>query len=96
VANNTGSFVWGFFIGALAGATAALLMAPASGEETMQQIQLKGNELKGQVQTQAERLAEEAKVRSQQVSDTVREQINQVQGKVTQSGEQNGAATPSI
>ena len=40
------SFFTGFFVGALVGGAAALLMAPQSGEETRAQIRDKGIELK--------------------------------------------------
>jgi gas vesicle protein len=58
MANNTGKFLLGFWIGALAGAGAALLLAPRSGQETIQQLQEMGTELKNQVQTQAQQAEE--------------------------------------
>lgn len=75
MADNTGDFVLGFLIGVAAGAVAALLLAPNSGEETLRQLQEKGIELKAQVQTQAEQLAEQAKVQAEQA----RIQAQQVQ-----------------
>ena len=44
--DDFGFFVVGFFIGALAGAVTALLMAPQSGEETRTLIHDKGVEVK--------------------------------------------------
>jgi gas vesicle protein len=45
------SFFTGFFVGALVGGAAALLMAPQSGEETRAQIRDKGIELKEKAET---------------------------------------------
>jgi gas vesicle protein len=45
------SFFTGFFVGALVGGAAALLMAPQSGEETRAQIRDKGIELKERAET---------------------------------------------
>jgi len=44
--DDFGAFLAGFFVGALAGAAAALLMAPQSGEETRMLIRDKSIELK--------------------------------------------------
>ena len=45
------SFFTGFFVGALVGGAAALLLAPQSGEETRSQIRDKGIELKEKAET---------------------------------------------
>lgn len=45
--NNTRGVLGGMLIGALAGATAALLLAPQSGKDTRRQIQEKSHELRG-------------------------------------------------
>jgi gas vesicle protein len=42
-----GDFMTGFLMGALVGATVAILTAPRSGEETREQIRVKGVELRG-------------------------------------------------
>ena len=59
--NGGGSFVLGFLIGAIAGAAAALLLTPQSGEETRRQIGQKSVELKDEATRQAQRLATDAK-----------------------------------
>jgi gas vesicle protein len=46
--NNTGAFFTGFLLGGLAGAAAALLLTPQSGETTRLQIRERGIELKTQ------------------------------------------------
>lgn len=48
---GSGGFLAGFFFGALVGAAAALLFAPAPGEEFREQIKEKGIELKEQAST---------------------------------------------
>lgn len=70
-----GEFFAGFLIGALAGAAAALLLAPSSGKETRQQIQDKGIELK----KRAEQLAEEARAQAQQTAEEMRGQVGHFQ-----------------
>jgi gas vesicle protein len=77
--NDGGRFMLGFWIGALAGAAAALLLAPYPGEEMRKQLQEKGTDWGEQVKDQADRLAEQARTRSQQFSGDVREQAGVVQ-----------------
>jgi gas vesicle protein len=48
--NQSKSFLIGFLVGASAGAVAALMWAPQSGEKTRTQIREKGIELKGQAE----------------------------------------------
>jgi len=67
--NDTlGAFMAGFVVGGLAGAAAALLLAPQSGEETRAQIQQQGIELQaraqetlGEARKKADELITEAK-----------------------------------
>jgi gas vesicle protein len=65
-----GGFIVGFAIGALAGAAAALLLAPESGEELRKDISDKTIELKDQ----AQQLAVDTKVKTQQQVDALQEQ----------------------
>jgi gas vesicle protein len=46
--SNTGAFLAGFIVGGLAGAAAALMMTPQSGEEMRLKLQERGVGLKGQ------------------------------------------------
>jgi gas vesicle protein len=64
--NNGGAFVVGVFVGLLAGAAAALLLAPSSGEELRQQLGDKAIELKGTAQ---ETVEENLKKAQQAVQD---------------------------
>jgi gas vesicle protein len=84
MADNTGSFVLGFWLGALTGAAAALLLAPEAGDETRRQLQMKSIELRNQVQTQAGQLAEQAKTQA----DVARTQAQQVAGQAKQQAQQ--------
>jgi gas vesicle protein len=76
---DLGAFLAGFIIGGLAGAAAALLLAPQSGEETRVLIREKGIELKDRaVETyeetlaRAERALDEARVKAEQAIDETR------------------------
>ena len=77
--NNTAGIMVGMLIGGLAGAAAALLMAPQSGRDTRRQIQEKGIELRdrttemvedtvAQVRTKANDLAVGLKDRGQEIA----------------------------
>jgi gas vesicle protein len=75
--NGSGEFFAGFVIGTLAGAAAALLLAPCSGKEARSQIQQRGIELK----SRAVQLAEEARTQAQQVAEEARGQAAQAQAR---------------
>jgi gas vesicle protein len=78
-ANNTLDVLGGMLIGALAGAAAALLLAPQSGKDTRRQIQEKSIELRdrttelvddtmAKVRTNANRITMDLKSRGQEVA----------------------------
>ena len=78
-ANNTAGVLMGLLIGGLAGAAAALLMAPQSGKDTRRQIQEKSIELRdrtselvedtvAQVRTKANNLTVGLKDRGQEIA----------------------------
>lgn len=75
--NGGGSFILGFLIGAMAGAAAALLLAPQSGEETRRVIGEKSNELAGE----ATRVAGDAKMQAQKVATDAKGQVEVVSEK---------------
>jgi gas vesicle protein len=58
-------FAVGFVLGAVAGAAAALMLTPYSGDEMRDQLKEKGIELK----TEAERLATDAKTQAQELQE---------------------------
>ena len=58
-------FAVGFVLGALAGAAAALMLTPYSGDEMRDQLKEKGIELK----TEAERVATDAKMQAQELQE---------------------------
>lgn len=70
-----GEFFLGFVIGALAGAAAALLMAPSSGEEMRHQLNERGVTLKNQ----AEKLAGEARTQAEHLAGEVRSQAGHLE-----------------
>ena len=61
---ETGAFLAGFILGGLVGAAVAMIMAPASGEETRRQIRERGIELRDR----AEDAAEEARKRAEEAA----------------------------
>jgi gas vesicle protein len=73
--NGGGSFFLGFLVGAMAGAAAALLLTPQSGEELRRNIEQKSVELKGE----ATRLAEDAKQQAQRLTEEAKGQVEYVQ-----------------
>jgi len=71
--SDFGSFLTGFFVGALLGAAAGMLFAPQSGEETREQIHKKSLELS----EQATQKAEEARVKAEQLLAEAREKFEE-------------------
>ena len=57
-----GGFLIGLAIGALAGAAAALLLAPESGEELRREINEKSDEMKLKAQQQVDALQEQGRI----------------------------------
>jgi gas vesicle protein len=68
-----GTFVVGFFFGALVGGATALLFAPQSGEETRDQIRQKSIELSEQAQEKAE----EARTKAETMLNDAREKFDE-------------------
>ena len=80
--DDFGVFLIGFVVGGVAGAVAALLLAPQSGEETRSIIRDKSIELRDKaaeqaelVATKANDLASQAKVRGQEVVENVKKTV---------------------
>ena len=87
--DDFGAFVVGFVVGGLAGAVAALLLAPTSGEETRQVIKEKAIELKdrtsetvGQAYSQAETAARDALARAQELFHIAEQKAEGLSGAV--------------
>lgn len=81
-------FIAGFLVGALAGAAAALLLAPQSGEETRIMIRDKGIELgerADEMSLEARRRAEELQVQAKGKADEWQTKVQQAveEGKAT-------------
>lgn len=86
--NNTLGVLGGMLLGALAGAAAALLLAPQSGKDTRRQIQEKGMELRdrttelvddtvAKVRTNANKITMDLKNRGQEVAAEQLENVSE-------------------
>jgi gas vesicle protein len=74
--NNRGfEFLTGFVLGGIVGAATALLLAPASGEETRDQIRARSGELKNR----GEALGDEAKMQMHKVTKEGHKRVSDVQ-----------------
>ncbi|HLD93091.1 MAG TPA: YtxH domain-containing protein [Anaerolineales bacterium] len=88
-----GSYFAGFLMGGLIGAAVALLMAPASGEETRKYIREKGIELRDRTVESLEAAAEEARQRADELTKLARERANELTKEARElSGELRGRA----
>ena len=100
--NDTlGAFMAGFVVGGLAGAAAALLLAPQSGEETRAQIQQQGIELQaraqetlGEARKKADELIAEAKEQGKVVLQEQKAKIEEGRKIVEEIEEEEPAAEP--
>jgi gas vesicle protein len=71
--SSAGSFLAGVFFGGLAGAIAALFLAPQSGKETRQQIQQKALDLRNQAATTVEKTITDIRTKADQLKVDVEE-----------------------
>lgn len=92
--DDFGAFLIGLVVGGVAGAVAALLLAPQSGEETRTLIKDKSIELRDKAVhsaedawAKAEALAEDAKVKAEALTEEARER-----GKVAVEGVKKAVA----
>jgi gas vesicle protein len=83
-----GMFLIGFVVGGVAGAVAALLLAPQSGEETRTLIKDKSIELRDMASEQADmfatragKVAEDARVRGKELVDTAGKTANEARAR---------------
>jgi gas vesicle protein len=70
---QSGNFLTGVLVGGVAGAVAALLFAPQSGEETRQQIQQKAAELRDQTTSTVENTVAQVQSRASQLKTDIGE-----------------------
>lgn len=92
-AKSGGAFIVGLAIGALAGAAAALLLAPESGEELRRDIGERSDELKLKAQQQVDALQEQGRI---VLSDNVKKAqqvVQEAQVKLSKPGAEPAAAT---
>jgi gas vesicle protein len=76
-----GAFLMGFIIGGVAGAVAALLLAPQSGEDTRNMIRDKGIELRDKAAEQADMIAKKASEQANLVAKKATDQANVIAKK---------------
>lgn len=93
-----GEFLAGFLVGALAGAAAALLLAPQSGEQTRVLIREKGielqhraDELSNEARKRADELSSEARKRAEDIQLQAKGKADELQTKVKQAVEEGKA-----
>ncbi len=77
--NPTSSALAGLLIGGLAGAGAALLLAPQSGKETRDQIQQKTLELRDRTAETVEGAVSQVKSQTRRITSGVREKAEELQ-----------------
>jgi len=81
--DDFGAFLIGFVVGGVAGAVAALLLAPQSGEETRALIKDKSIELRDKAAEQAEVVASKANEFADQAKTRGKEAFENVKKTVT-------------
>lgn len=70
--DNTGTILGSLFVGALAGAVAALLLAPQSGNETRQKLTNEAEKLKKEIEKYAHDFSDKAKKAKAELEDKLR------------------------
>src|SRR5512141_1494124 len=85
--NRGFEFLAGFGVGSIAGAAIVLLLAPASGEDTCEQILARGRELKNR----GEALGNETKAQVQKIADEGQKRVTDVQERTGQAFEEQKA-----
>lgn len=70
--NDTGAIIGSLFVGAFAGAVAALLLAPQSGKETREQLTSEVDKLKREIEKYANDFSDKAKQVKADLEDKLR------------------------
>jgi gas vesicle protein len=102
-AKEVSSFFTGFFVGALVGGAAALLMAPQSGEETRSQIRDKSIEIKdkaeatyGDVMTKIDAQTTELRGRTEELSAKMDQLIAQGKQEFSRLSKRGAEVVPTV
>jgi len=74
--SSNGKVLLAALTGAAVGVVAGMLMAPASGEETIEDLNKKGEELKKDLEGFSKKSSESLKDLSEKLSDTIQKNIN--------------------
>ncbi|MGE5485644.1 MAG: YtxH domain-containing protein [Ignavibacteriales bacterium] len=73
--SDRGDFFSGLLIGGIVGFAAGILLAPASGQETRENIVKKGKELADEVKEKKDELANAVRERTSEIIKTLREKL---------------------
>ncbi len=99
MANNSGEFMKGVFVGGLFGSLAALLFAPQSGKETREEISKRSDEVLSKSRDEYERALEKAKDSYERaikqlhtLEDSIKESVNEVEGNIKDVTEKGKSA----
>ena len=102
-AREASSFFTGFFVGAMVGGAAALLLAPQSGEETRAQIRERSIELKeqaeatyGDVVVKIDESTKELRGRTEELSSKLDELIAQGKDEITRLSQRGAQAAAAV
>jgi gas vesicle protein len=94
--SDFGSFLSGLVLGGLIGGAVALLMAPASGEETRKLIRDRGIELRDKTEDALEKAAAEARQRADELTAMAKERTAELRGKANELRSRGEAAVEDI
>jgi gas vesicle protein len=82
--DRTGDSMLAFLLGAIAGGVAALLLAPASGEETRRRLREASGQIYDQGRGAVDRAKDEVEERAQSVTDLARGRVQAVKEAVAE------------
>ena len=99
MANSTGEFMKGVFVGGLFGSLAALLFAPQSGKETRKEISKKSDEVLSKSRDEYERALEKAKdsyekaiKQLQSLEGSIKDSVSEVESNIKEATEKGKSA----
>ncbi len=91
--SDSGDFFSGLLIGGILGFAAGILLAPASGDETRENIAKKGRELAGEAREKKDELGNTIRARTGEVFRKLREKLPKTR-EITQVLDEVASETP--